>query len=102
MEKSKCKRTDQLTLSLLMDAELDKAKGHGFDRAGYKKRRPCWSSLWCPEQDLNLHSFRNTHLKRTRLPIPPSGRFLFPFSWIAWCPGQDLNLHALIGTTPSK
>ena len=72
-------------------------------------------SLWCPEQDLNLHIFRYTHLKRARLPIPPSGpvellslgaifsgcsvcRQLFPF----WCPGQDLNLHALIGTTPSK
>ena len=36
-----------------------------------------WSYLqnlfWCPEQDLNLHSFRNTHLKRARLPIPPPG-----------------------------
>ena len=31
-------------------------------------------SLWCPEQDLNLHSFRNTHLKRARLPIPPPGQ----------------------------
>ena len=34
---------------------------------------------WCPEQDLNLHSFRNTHLKRARLPIPPPGHLVeFP------------------------
>ena len=32
--------------------------------------------LWCPEQDLNLHSFRNTHLKRARLPIPPPGHLV--------------------------
>ena len=42
----------------------------------HKKRRPFWSSLWCPEQDLNLHSFRNTHLKRARLPIPPPGHLV--------------------------
>ena len=29
--------------------------------------------LWCPEQESNLHTSRYTHLKRTRLPIPPSG-----------------------------
>ena len=41
---------------------------------GIKKEKTAWSSLfWCPEQDLNLHSFRNTHLKRARLPIPPPG-----------------------------
>ena len=35
--------------------------------------------FWCPEQDLNLHSFRNTHLKRARLPIPPPGHLVeFP------------------------
>ena len=47
---------------------------------GHKKRRPFGSSfLWCPEQDLNLHSFRNTHLKRARLPIPPPGHLVeFP------------------------
>ena len=28
----------------------------------------------CPEQDSNLHTSRHAHLKRTRLPIPPSGR----------------------------
>ena len=33
-------------------------------------------SFWCPEQDLNLHSFRNTHLKRARLPIPPPGHLV--------------------------
>ena len=27
----------------------------------------------CPEQDSNLHTSRHTHLKRTRLPIPPPG-----------------------------
>ena len=31
----------------------------------------------CPEQDLNLHSFRNTVLSRARLPIPPSGLALY-------------------------
>src|SRR5574344_130802 len=62
-------------------------------------------SLWCPEQDLNLHSLRNTHLKRARLPIPPPGLLVafspIPFSknecfffCFFWCPGQDLNLHA--------
>ena len=30
--------------------------------------------LLCPEQDSNLHASRHTHLKRTRLPIPPPGR----------------------------
>ena len=30
-------------------------------------------SFLCPGQDLNLHSLRNTHLKRTRLPLPPPG-----------------------------
>lgn len=29
--------------------------------------------LGCPEQESNLHTSRYTHLKRTRLPIPPSG-----------------------------
>ena len=29
--------------------------------------------LLCPEQDSNLHASRHTHLKRTRLPIPPPG-----------------------------
>ena len=38
-------------------------------------------SLWCPEQDLNLHSFRNTHLKRARLPIPPPGHLVEFLSW---------------------
>lgn len=28
---------------------------------------------WCPEEDSNLHSLRNTDLNRARLPIPPSG-----------------------------
>ena len=28
----------------------------------------------CPEQDSNLHASRHTHLKRTRLPIPPPGQ----------------------------
>ena len=32
------------------------------------------SDLLCPEQDSNLHTSRHAHLKRTRLPIPPSGR----------------------------
>ena len=30
-------------------------------------------TLLCPEQDSNLHTSRHTHLKRTRLPIPPPG-----------------------------
>ena len=30
-------------------------------------------SYACPEQESNLHTSRYTHLKRTRLPIPPSG-----------------------------
>ena len=29
------------------------------------------SSLWCRREDLNLHPLRDTHLKRTRIPIPP-------------------------------
>ena len=29
---------------------------------------------WCPEEDSNLHSLRNTDLNRARLPIPPSGQ----------------------------
>ena len=29
--------------------------------------------IGCPEQDSNLHTSRHAHLKRTRLPIPPSG-----------------------------
>ena len=41
-----------------------------------KKRRPSGLLFWCPEQDLNLHSFRNTHLKRARLPIPPPGHLV--------------------------
>ena len=91
---------------------------------GYKRRRVLYfrsfwvtyKTLWCPEQDLNLHSFRNTHLKRARLPIPPPGLvgfqslgiWLWDAFWLSsalslfWCPGQDLNLHAWIGTTPSK
>ena len=32
------------------------------------------SDLLCPEQDSNLHTSRHAHLKRTRLPIPPSGQ----------------------------
>ncbi len=39
-----------------------------------KKGESVWNPLQCPEQDLNLHTFRYTHLKRTRLPIPPSGQ----------------------------
>ena len=70
--------------------------------------------LWCPEQDLNLHSFRNTHLKRARLPIPPPGHLVaFHLSELLskkkqlvscsfLCPGQDLNLHPVTRTTPSK
>ncbi len=46
-----------------------------------KKKKTVWSSLWCPEQDLNLHSFRNTHLKRARLPIPPPGHLVEFLSW---------------------
>ena len=52
----------------------------------YKKRIPHFVHFElfvefsvCPEQDLNLHSFRNTHLKRARLPIPPPGHLVeFP------------------------
>ena len=43
---------------------------------GIKKEDRLVFYLWCPEQDLNLHSFRNTHLKRARLPIPPSGHLV--------------------------
>ena len=32
------------------------------------------TKLWCPEEDSNLHSLRNTDLNRARLPIPPSGQ----------------------------
>ena len=31
------------------------------------------TTIGCPEQDSNLHTSRHAHLKRTRLPIPPSG-----------------------------
>ncbi len=34
----------------------------------------------CPEQDSNLHASRHTHLKRTRLPIPPPGQAFQPVS----------------------
>ena len=38
----------------------------------------------CPEQDSNLHTSRHTHLKRTRLPIPPPGlRRKWLVSWLA-------------------
>ena len=59
----------------------------GGQNWGIKEKRFCIfahfellaKSLWCPEQDLNLHSFRNTHLKRARLPIPPPGHLVeFP------------------------
>ena len=30
-------------------------------------------ALGCPEQDSNLHVSQHSHLKRARLPIPPSG-----------------------------
>ena len=46
---------------------------------GIKKEDLLGLHFWCPEQDLNLHSFRNTHLKRARLPIPPPGHLVeFP------------------------
>ncbi len=64
-------------------------------RAMHKKSRSKAACLLCPEQESNLHSSRNTHLKRTRLPIPPSGLG-------KRCPGQESNLHAGTGTTPSK
>ena len=76
-----------------------------------KKRRPCLVfSLWCPEQDLNLHSFRNTHLKRARLPIPPPGHLVAFFEskrrclnvFFLSCPGQDLNLHRLWRLPPQS
>ena len=41
----------------------------------HKKKKTLAFFLSCPEQDLNLHTLRHTHLKRTRLPIPPSGLF---------------------------
>ena len=67
-------------------------------------------SLWCPEQDLNLHSFRNTHLKRARLPIPPPGHLVAFFEskrrrlnvFFLSCPGQDLNLHRLWRLPPQS
>ncbi len=31
------------------------------------------SSLWCPREDLNLHAFRHTHLKRTCIPFHHPG-----------------------------
>ena len=31
------------------------------------------NSVWCPEEDSNLHTLRHTDLNRARLPIPPSG-----------------------------
>jgi hypothetical protein len=34
---------------------------------------PSETVIWCPEEDSNLHSLRNTDLNRARLPIPPSG-----------------------------
>ena len=38
-----------------------------------KKERDVHENVLCPEQDSNLHTSRHAHLKRTRLPIPPSG-----------------------------
>jgi hypothetical protein len=35
---------------------------------------------WCPRGDLNPHTFRHTHLKRTCLPIPPPGQGILFFS----------------------
>ena len=35
---------------------------------------PAREHFLCPEQDSNLHTSRHAHLKRTRLPIPPSGQ----------------------------
>lgn len=34
------------------------------------------SSLWCPGEDLNLHAFRHTHLKRTCIPFHHPGSSL--------------------------
>ena len=83
----------------------------------YKKRIPQFIHFellvefhWCPEQDLNLHSFRNTHLKRARLPIPPPGHLVAFFEskrrclnvFFLSCPGQDLNLHRLWRLPPQS
>ena len=38
--------------------------------------RSAKEQIVCPEQDSNLHTSRHAHLKRTRLPIPPSGLLL--------------------------
>ena len=34
------------------------------------------SSLWCPGEDLNLHTLRYSLLKTARLPVPPPGLLL--------------------------
>ena len=67
---------------------------------GTKKKTACRSSFWCPEQDLNLHIFRYTHLKRARLPIPPSG--LSSFQAFLFVPRTRLELAPPMATTPSK
>ena len=64
-------------------------------------------TLWCPEQDLNLHSFRNTHLKRARLPIPPPGRPCQPLtietqSVCNFVPRTRLELAPPYGDYPLK
>ena len=87
----------------------------------HKRKRFCFfvhfellaKSLWCPEQDLNLHSFRNTHLKRARLPIPPPGHlveFLLlelggkkkQLVLLLFVPRTRLELAPPMATTPSK
>ena len=50
---------------------------HSLRNMWIQKKRNIVVPLLCPGQDLNLHSLRNTHLKRTRLPIPPPGHSLF-------------------------
>ena len=40
----------------------------------YTNFTTCARAFLCPEQDSNLHTSRHAHLKRTRLPIPPSGQ----------------------------
>lgn len=58
-------------------------------------------SLWAGEE-LNLHGLPHTHLKRTRIPIPPPAQTYPKFyqTGAVWA-REDLNLHSLLKGTGS-
>ena len=56
----------------------------------------------CPEQDSNLHTLRHTHLKRTRLPIPPPGHWRVSATSCIRTKMQELVLHGAMNETRTR